>query len=340
MGKCNARALFVVMLLALAVLTTSGQQNVYQTYLYDFDLLGIDAAAIGRSDASVGWNGSISLAKNNPAILAYHLRPQVVTGTQLLADGSLSFLSGSYTTKSRGTFSVLTTYLDEGTLSQIDEFGNATGRIYDSWGFSFALNAARLVYESLSVGASLKGLYYKISNDAQYKASTTALVANVGIQQRFERDRIIWGAALNNVGISVDGYGLERNDPLPSAFLVGISYIPRNLLNVRIGLDAKKLFLDEYFSFKPAIEFSFQQRTLFLRAGGNLSSNDISYFLENVLGNGNAQTFDKSELEVFTLGAGYHYHQLRFEGGANVALSFLANNSQPRIAFSADFTIK
>jgi hypothetical protein len=96
-------------------------------------------------------------------------------------------------------------FADWGTFEGRNEFGERTGT-FGAQDVALTLGAARgLGASNLRYGGSLHLIHSRVES-----AQATAVAADLGALYRLPSQRMTFGAALQNVGLSLDGYGPRR----------------------------------------------------------------------------------------------------------------------------------
>jgi hypothetical protein len=279
----------------------------------------------GMAGASIALPNDLAGFYTNPAALGYITRVQTFVGFRtLVLDAMGGSLGAAYPTKSFGVISANAIDVSEGAVDEVlegsDGLPNATGRTWSSNGVSGGLSWSKVVWEDISIGASVRGLYHRMAAGTE-SYSADGFVADVGLQYRLLGGRFIAGAVGRNLGFLESNYasGLD-NYPLPFGIGAGLSYVPYYIDAMRIALDVEAKNGD-YTELRPGLEFSLFDNAFKIRGGYPFSSKDAEAGFK-VLKGESTDGYVKSSWTTFCLGAGFSSANMGFPLDVDAALEF------------------
>ncbi|MBX3101912.1 MAG: type IX secretion system protein PorQ [Bacteroidetes bacterium] len=173
--------------------------------------LGGTAVALPSTDAA--------LAQRNPAQLSKHMHQRVyfswvdhLAGINYGTAGYAQHIEGF------GTVHAAYQFVNYGTFTEADEFGNRLGTFRASDN-ALTLGVGREVAENLRVGANLKVLNANI-----YRQSAWGLAADLGIYYYYEKWDLHIAAVAQNLGVQLSAYsGAGQKHPLPFDLQLGLA---------------------------------------------------------------------------------------------------------------------
>jgi len=199
----------------LSVVMFIGQIACSQT-VYRFLNLDVSAREASLAGTSLARTSDPSAFFYNPATSINSVDHVVTFGFLkhiLDINGGYVFATGEK--RGVGHFGVGIGYINYGSFTTTDEFGNQLGT-FSAGDAMLVLNYSNLLAENFSYGFNLKGIYSSIAS-----ARSSALAFDVGLYYNLPRNMLGVGFSIDNVGGQLSYYGTNR-EPLP--------------VNVRIGL--------------------------------------------------------------------------------------------------------
>lgn len=194
------------------IVTTLHAQNTYEFLRMD---ISPRTSALGGS--FVAANDDANVIFFNPAGI-YNLSdlPVSFSFAKHLLDINLSSLAASYYIPDLGRFAAGIKYINYGTFTGADEYGNKLAD-YGAGEFAFIAGYANKLDEDFFYGANIKFIY---SGIAEY--SSTALAFDAGLLYSFPSERINVGFRLANFGTQLSKY-ISTSENLPLEVSFGIS---------------------------------------------------------------------------------------------------------------------
>ena len=246
----------------ILILTTSSSlaQNTYEFLRID---MSARAAALGGTFVSnhddpnvIFYNpAGINLLTDNPISFSF---------VKHLLDINLASLSYSTEFEDIGRFGAAVKYINYGSFTEADEFGNRLGE-FGAGEVAFILGYANNLDENFSYGANVKFIYSKIAD-----RNSNGIGFDFGLNYLLPEEDLAVGFAALNVGTQLTSY-YETKEQFPIDIVVGVSkkleHIP-----LRLSLDFHKLnadrddFAQRFKSFTVGAEFTLS-KVLRLRFG-------------------------------------------------------------------------
>jgi hypothetical protein len=292
------------------VASTFGQSGQAGTNAFPFLYLDYDARTIATGGVSVAMPNDLYGVVTNPAAAGYISKRQVVCGYRSVIDdvwGSPIAVALPY--YNWGTFALSLVNLSYGSLNEVDEGPDgrplSTGISWHSYSVAGSLTWAKVVWESLSVGGSLREIHDYIGNSGGTAEhySADAVVVQAGLQYRWLGSRVIAGFALNNAGFMIANYTDQtENLMMPLSVAAGVSYSPDNIPNLRLALDLMQP-TDGFLTYKLGAEVDIYKKYLTLRAGYSFSEPDLESQLKVLQGESN-NGYQKTNWAGFCFGFG------------------------------------
>jgi hypothetical protein len=310
------------------------------TTLFPVLSMTFDARAGAMAGVSVAMPNGVYGIVNNPAVLGYIERNEIALGYRsVVLDiwGSPLYLArniGKY-----GTIGGGVTNLSEGAVRAIDADKNVTGDIWRANSLVGFVSIGRVVWDRLSLGASIKGVYHYIGTAGEH-VSADGFAADIGLQYRQMHSRLIFGASLKNIGFLRSGYSEEKEDNrFPVTVIGGISYVPKYVSSVRVALDIDKKAGD-YLNFRPALEVDVYKRYLVLRGGYCFSMNDLQDRVNKlILQSDITEQYQKTNWLTFTLGVGVNAEYRDIPISLDTGIEFHTDISQPSVLITTRIQI-
>jgi hypothetical protein len=302
----TATAVGAVVLMA-AVMPLSAQYPGAGTTIFDFVNIAYDARTVALSGASAAMPSGCYGVFTNPAALGYVSRMQVAVGYRPIGAGIFGaplayvlpenpigvFGAGIYGLTSGRFYAT-----DKGPDNSVVFLNDLVGADYLAGNVSWA----RMVNEYFSAGITVKGLYTYIKDIAGTFWSADGIACDAGLQCRFMNARLIYGFVVHNVGLLRSGFTPDDSYPFPSALSIGVSYVPRDIDNLRATIDIDKKRGD-YLMFRPAAELEIIKNQMVIRAGYSFSWKDLQAF-SDMLSGSPRENYYKSNRSGLGLGAG------------------------------------
>lgn len=251
-------SLFAIFILALT--TNMFGQNTYEFLRVD---MSARAAALG---------GTFVSNHDDPNVIFYN-----PAGLNLLADNPISFsflkhlldinlASLTYSTEldNLGRFGGAIKYINYGTFTEADEFGNR-GNEFGAGELALIVGYANQLDMNFSYGANIKFIYSKIAD-----RSSTGLGFDFGLNYFVPAENLSVGFAALNVGTQLSSY-YNTKEELPLDLAIGVSKKLQHL-PLRLSLDFHKLnaerddFVQRFKAFSIGAEFTLS-KVLRLRLG-------------------------------------------------------------------------
>lgn len=244
----KSTALLAILILMLTA--KSFGQNTYEFLRVD---MSARAAALG---------GTFVSNHDDPNVIFYN-----PAGINLLTDNPISFsfmkhlldinlASLSYSTEfdNIGRFGGAIKYINHGTFTEADEFGNR-GSEFGAGELAVIVGYANQLDMNFSYGANIKLIYSKIAD-----RSSTGLGFDIGLNYYSPEENLSVGFAALNVGTQISSY-YETKEELPLDLVVGVSKKLQHL-PLRLSLDFHKLnaerddFVQRFKAFSVGAEFT------------------------------------------------------------------------------------
>jgi hypothetical protein len=191
--------------------------SVFAQTTYEFLQLDYSPRAAALAGSFVSNNDDPNVIFYNPA------------GTASLKDHPISFsfvkhlldinsvsLSYSHNFENFGRFSTAVQYINYGSFTEADEFGNRLGE-FSAGDFAFSLAYANNLDENFYYGASAKFVYSSIAD-----ISSTGLAFDVGLQYVFPSSKWSFGFSVMNIGKQLTSY-ISTKEDIPLNMRFGLS---------------------------------------------------------------------------------------------------------------------
>ena len=256
MKSTSIFALFFISLFTCSVL---GQNT--------FEFLRVDMSA-----RAAALGGTFVSNSDDPNVIFYN-----PAGLNLLNDNPISFsfvkhlmdinlASLSYSTQYEdwGRFGGAVKYINYGSFTEADEFGNRGGE-FGVGEVAFIVGYANSLDQNFNYGANLKFIYSKIAD-----RSATGLGLDLGLNYIVPEQELSVGFSIMNVGTQLSSY-YETKEELPLDIAIGVSKKLQHL-PLRLSLDFHKLnqdrddFIQRFKAFSVGAEFTLS-KVLRLRFG-------------------------------------------------------------------------
>jgi hypothetical protein len=281
------------------------------TRAFAFLNLDYDARTISMGGVSVALPNDLYGVATNPAAIGYVSRRQVVLGYRSVIDdvwGSPIAVALPYS--SWGTFGLSIIDISYGSLMEVDELNGDPVPTDIKWHwFSFAgsLTWAKVVWESLSIGGSVREIhdYAGSTGGTGVPYSADAIVVQGGLQYRWFGSRVIAGLAVNNAGVMIASSDDQSKDlKMPISVSTGVSYALEYFPNLRFALDLTQP-VDGFLTYKLGGELDIYKRYAIIRAGYSFSEPDLESVLKVMQGN-HSSDYQKTNWAGFCFGAGFN----------------------------------
>ena len=255
----KSTSFFALFFITLFTCTVLGQNT--------FEFLRVDMSA-----RAAALGGTFVSNSDDPNVIFYN-----PAGLNLLNDNPISFsfvkhlvdinlASLSYSTQYEdwGRFGGAVKYINYGSFTEADEFGNRGGE-FGVGEVAFIVGYANSLDQNFNYGANLKFIYYKIAD-----RSATGLGLDLGLNYIVPEQELSVGFSIMNVGTQLSSY-YETKEELPLDIAIGVSKKLQHL-PLRLSLDFHKLnqdrddFIQRFKAFSVGAEFTLS-KVLRLRFG-------------------------------------------------------------------------
>ncbi|MGA8265785.1 MAG: type IX secretion system protein PorQ [Ignavibacteriaceae bacterium] len=307
--------LFIVLLL-LSLSTIYGQNNTFEFLRID---MSARAGALGGS--FVANNDDIDVIFYNPAGLGTLTgNPASFSFVRYFVEGiNLASVAYSQEVGKLGRFGGAIQYINYGSFTAADEYGNVTGE-FKAGEVAFLLGYSNTLSENFYYGINGKVIYSSIAG-----RSASALALDLGLHYSIPAEGIDLGFSILNAGTQMTSY-YSTKEKLPVDIAAGVSkkmeHIP-----IKLYLDFRKLnesrdkFSDRFKAFSIGAEIA-MSKVMTLRLGyNNERRSDLP-------------TGSFAGLAGFNLGLGILVSGYHFDYGFS---SFGQTGSLHRISISTNF---
>ena len=255
----KSTSFFALFFITLFTCTVLGQNT--------FEFLRVDMSA-----RAAALGGTFVSNSDDPNVIFYN-----PAGLNLLNDNPISFsfvkhlmdinlASLSYSTQYEdwGRFGGAVKYINYGSFTEADEFGNRGGE-FGVGEVAFIVGYANSLDQNFNYGANLKFIYSKIAD-----RSATGLGLDLGLNYIVPEQELSVGFSIMNVGTQLSSY-YETKEELPLDIAIGVSKKLQHL-PLRLSLDFHKLnqdrddFIQRFKAFSVGAEFTLS-KVLRLRFG-------------------------------------------------------------------------
>lgn len=250
---------FLFLILILSIVSVNAQNT------YEFMRLDMSARAGALAGSFVTNSDDPDVIFYNPAGLdLLQGQPVSFSFVKHLLDINLASLSYSQNFEDIGRFGAAVKYINYGTFTKADEFGNKIGD-FSAGEVAFLVGYANALDENFYYGVNVKYIY---SSLAQY--SSSAIAGDIGLHYAVPSAMMDIGFAVLNLGSQINYY-INTREKLPLDMVVGISKRLANL-PVNLSLDFHKLneqrddFFQKLKAFTIGAEFNLS-KVLRLRFG-------------------------------------------------------------------------
>lgn len=251
----------IVTLFLISLLTTNAlSQNTYEFLRVD---MSARAAALGGTFVSNHDDPNV-IFYNPAGINLLTETPISFSFVKHLLDINLASLSYSMEFEEIGRFGAAVKYINYGTFTEADEFGNRGGE-FGAGEVAFILGYANALDKNFSYGANVKFIYSKIAD-----RNSSGLGFDVGLNYLVPEENLSVGFAALNIGTQMTSY-YETKEELPLDIVIGVSKKLEHL-PLRLSLDFHKLnaerddFAQRLKAFSVGAEFTLS-KVLRLRFG-------------------------------------------------------------------------
>ena len=246
-----------------------------QESTYQFLTMDMSARAGALAGSFVSNSDDPDVIFYNPAGLQFlEKNPVSFSFVKHLLDINLASLSYSTNLASLGRVGAAIKYINYGTFTSADEFGNKTGE-FGAGEFAFVLGYANLLDDNFAYGVNAKFIFSKLAD-----RTSTAAAFDVGLHYAIPSSLMDVGFSILNVGSQISAY-YNTKESLPLDMVLGVSKKMEHL-PVRLSLDFHELnqqqdsFFQRFKSFSLGAEF-FLSKVLSLRFGyDNQQRNDLA----------------------------------------------------------------
>ncbi len=216
------------------IIILSGFTTSYSQATFDFLRIDMSARAASLGGSFLANNDDIDVIFYNPAGLKLLSgRPASFSFVKYLLDINLASVAYSQEIGDIGRFGAAIQYINYGTFTAADEFGNKTGE-FNAGELAMLVGYANTLSENFYYGANVKLLYSSIDG-----RSASALALDLGLHYAIPSQEMDLGFSILNAGKELTSYYSTKED-LPVDVGVGLSkkleHIP-----VKIYVDFRKL---------------------------------------------------------------------------------------------------
>ena len=205
------------MKLLVIILIAASASAGYCQSAYDF--LNVDVSA---REAALA--GSVMTGTDDPTAFYYNPALSVESQNRAVSFGYLKhlldinagYVFSTFQLPSKGYFGVGIGYMNYGSFTQTDEFGNDIGT-FSAGDAVITLNYANFLATNFSYGINIKGIYSSIAS-----VSSTAVAGDVGLYYDFPESLFGVGFSVLNIGHQLKAYG-STTETLPLNVKIGIS---------------------------------------------------------------------------------------------------------------------
>jgi len=236
-----------------------------QKNTFEFLRLDMSARAAALGGSFVSNNDDPNVIFYNPAGLKLlNESPASFSFVKHVLDINLASISYSTEIDEVGRIGAGIKYINYGTFTEADEFGNKTGD-YGAGETAFILGYANSLDENFYYGINGKVIYSSIAD-----RSSSAIGFDIGLHYSIPTQEINVGFAVMNLGKQLSSY-YSAKEELPLDIVIGISKKLEHL-PLRLSLDFHKMneerddFVQKFKAFSVGAEFTLS-RVLRLRLG-------------------------------------------------------------------------
>jgi len=239
--------------------------NLFSQNTYEFLRVDMSARAAALGGTFVSNHDDPNVIFYNPAgINLLSEDPISFSFVKHLLDINLASLSYSTEFEDIGRFGGAVKYINYGTFTQADEFGNREGE-FGAGEVAFILGYANSLDSNFNYGIDIKYIYSKIAD-----RNSSGLGFDIGLNYFIPEADFCIGFAAMNIGTQLSSY-YEEKEELPLDISIGASKKLEHL-PLRLSLDFHKLnadredFIDRFKAFSVGAEFTLS-KVLRLRFG-------------------------------------------------------------------------
>ena len=239
--------------------------NSFSQNTYEFLRVDMSARAAALGGTFVSNHDDPNVIFYNPAgINLLSEDPISFSFVKHLLDINLASLSYSTEFENIGRFGGAVKYINYGTFTEADEFGNRGGE-FGAGEVALIVGYANSLDPNFSYGVNAKFIYSKIAD-----RNSSGLGFDVGLNYFVPEEDLSFGFAAMNIGTQLTSY-YEEKEELPLDIIVGVSKKLEHL-PLRLSLDFHKLntdredFADRFKAFSLGAEFTLS-KVLRLRFG-------------------------------------------------------------------------
>ena len=239
--------------------------NLFGQNTYEFLRIDMSARAAALGGTFVSNHDDPNVIFYNPAgINLLTENPISFSFVKHLLDINLASLSYSIELEDIGRFGGAVKYINYGSFTEADEFGNR-GNEFGAGEVAFILGYANSLDPNFNYGVNVKYIYSKIAD-----RNSSGLGFDVGLNYFVPEEDLSVGFAAMNIGTQLTSYYNEKEE-LPLDIIVGVSKKLQHL-PLRLSLDFHKLnaerddFVQRFKAFSLGAEFTLS-KVLRLRFG-------------------------------------------------------------------------
>lgn len=197
-----------------------------------------------------------------------------------------------------GHFSGALQYIDYGSFTEANEFGQITG-YFSAGEYSFQIGWGRALSDQLAIGSNLKFIYSSFHDHSSF-----GLATDVALSYHNEERLLAASLVARNMGTQITQYYDGNREPLPFDLMLAVtkklenapfqfSFVANNLHNYDLTYDTPGL-LPDHFEDPDDDEQDFQERV------GDIADNLMRHLVAGV---------EFTPLESFSFRVGYNYRR-------------------------------
>lgn len=239
--------------------------NLFSQNTYEFLRVDMSARAGALGGTFVSNTDDPNVIFYNPAgINLLNENPISFSFVKHLMDINLASLSYSMEFEDIGRFGGAVKYINYGTFTEADEFGNRGGE-FGAGEVAFIIGYANSLDENFSYGANIKYIYSSIAD-----RNSSGIGFDVGLNYFIPEEDFCVGFSAMNMGTQLSSY-YDEKEKLPLDISIGVSKKLEHL-PLRLSLDFHKLnedrddFIQHFKAFSVGAEFTLS-KVLRLRFG-------------------------------------------------------------------------
>lgn len=278
------RILFIIVFLFFA----KSYCEILAETAFEFINLPVSARTAGGTVSLIGDNDNVLSMRTNPAMLAginknaveIDFSP-VITGMDIYSGA----ISSAIILKNNIILSPSISYLSFGAYDAVDENADDLNIQLSPFALSIETAAAYKFFEKLSVGARLKFVYERLSQETIYWRENvySGIATDLGMFSQYKILR--YSAGFRNLGVAFEKNGYEDGIgvKLPASAFFAVGIVVEGEAKLGWFLECEKYFYD-YMFFRTGFEIPAYRDILIFRAGTAFTPEDIKYVFGNLSG--------------------------------------------------------